>query len=298
MYPAPFAYHQPRTLEEVLALLGKLEGDVKLVAGGQSLLPTMKLRMSQPDHLVDLSGVASLRTVERSSQGVAVGAMATHYEVEASALLRQLVPALPMIASGIADAQVRNLGTLGGSLANADPAADYPAAVLALDAVIEVAGPRGSRSIPALEWATGLMSTSCAPDEIIVRVHFPAAGEREGAAYVKVPHPASRFAVVGVAARLKMAAGGECTLVRLSTTGVAHCALRAHAAEQVLLGRMLDDAVLAKAAAVLAAEVPVVEDGLLGETAKRQLCRMSARKALRLASAAAREAMQCAGGDK
>ena len=287
MYPSPFAYHRPAGVAEAVALLRAANGDARCLAGGQSLIPAMKFRLSQPGQLVDLSGIAALRGISLAQGQVSIGAMSTHREVESSPVLAAQLPYLARVAGHIADPQVRNRGTIGGSLANADPAADYPASLLALGGTVEVEGPDGPREIAADDWALSLMSTALAEGEIVTRIRFPLPVPGQGAAYVKVPHPASRFAVVGIAAVLVLDAQGVCTGARIASTGIGETARRAPATEALLVGEAVDADRIARAAARFAAEVEVMEDGLLGEQAKRQLGRMTLRKALRDAAARA-----------
>ena len=234
MIPSPFAYEAPRSLREAVSLLGSRE-DAKILAGGHSLLPAMKLRLAAPGLLVDLGRIEGLNYIREADGRIHIGAMTTHAEVAASSLLQSRCPLLAQTAGHIGDLQVRNRGTLGGSLAHADPAADYPAAILALDAEIVATGPKGERVIPAAAFFTGLFSTALAANEILTEVRVPAsAGER--VAYAKFAHPASGFAVVGVAVALK----GSATKIdsaRVGITGVAEHAYRASAVEAALAGK-------------------------------------------------------------
>jgi carbon-monoxide dehydrogenase medium subunit len=287
MYPSPFEYHRPRSVQEVLELLARDRGEARLLAGGQSLIPSMKLRLSQPGHLVDLSGLKELRGIDLVGEELAVGAMTTHRQVESSPVVAGALPYLCGVAGGIADPQVRNRGTIGGSLANADPAADYPASLLVLEGMLDVIGPDGKRQIHADEWPVGLMATSLREGELLVRVRFPILRARTAAAYVKVPHPASRFATVGIAAKIGLDATGQCIACRIAVTGVGEAVQRAPQAETVLIGSSCSEDAIRSAAARLASEVDVMQDDLLSEAAKRQLCLMTARKVLRQAAAAA-----------
>ena len=214
MIPVAFDYHRPSSVDEAIELLSD---DAKLLAGGHSLLPAMKLRLSSPGALIDIGRIAELNYIREDGGTIAIGATTTHHQIASSDLVSANASALAQAASVIGDPQVRNKGTIGGSLAHADPAADYPAAILALGAEIVVRGPDGGRSIPADEFFIDLFLTALAPDEIITEVRVPAA---EKSAYVKFPHPASRFAVVGCAAA---SAGGA---VKVAFTGVANAAFR------------------------------------------------------------------------
>lgn len=186
----PFSFHRPRRLSDAVELL-ESRGDAKALAGGQSLLPTLRLRLAAPSDLVDLAQIDELRGLRASANEISIGAMTRHEEVAGAAQVQSLLPALATLAGGIGDRQVRNRGTIGGSLANNDPAACYPAAALALDAIIHT----DRRSIKAVDFFNGLYATSLEPSELITRISFPVPAR---AAYLKFKHPASRFALVGV----------------------------------------------------------------------------------------------------
>jgi carbon-monoxide dehydrogenase medium subunit len=286
MYPSSFEYHKPQTIQDALALLDRFGYDARCLAGGQSLIPAMKLRLSQPTHLIDLSGLQELRGIGVAGEELVIGAMTTHWQVESSPVVARALPFLCGVAGGIADPQVRNRGTIGGSLVNADPAADYPASLLALDGVLDVIGLQGQRQIRADDWPAGLMATSLAEGELLMRVRFPIQRERTGMSYVKVPHPASRFATVGVAAKVGLDAQGQCLACRIAVTGVGDAVQRAVKAEATLIGNACSKDVIESAAIHLASEIQVMQDDLLSEAAKRQLCLATAHKALKQAVAA------------
>ncbi|MGI9103550.1 MAG: FAD binding domain-containing protein [Terriglobales bacterium] len=235
MIPANFDYEAPGELQQALDMLASRE-DAKALAGGHSLLPAMKLRLAQPALLVDLGRLPGLSYIRGNAKQIHIGAMTTHAEVAASALLRTDCPLLPQAASEIGDIQVRNRGTIGGSLAHADPSADYPGAVLALDAEIVAMSKRGERVIPAREFFTGLFTTSLAPDELIVEIRVPITTPA-ATTYKKFAHPASGMAVVGVAAVVKMR-GNMMESVAIGINGVAHWAYRAAAVENALRGKL------------------------------------------------------------
>jgi carbon-monoxide dehydrogenase medium subunit len=216
-----FAYHRPKRVEEVARLLSAKGGDAKVLAGGMSLLPALKLRLARYSDLVSLDGVEGLAGIDPVDDTVTIGAMTRHHEVAYSADVRRSLPALAALAGGIGDPAVRNRGTIGGSIANADPAADYPAAVLALGATVET----DRRTIAGDEFFTGLFETALAAGEIVTKVRFPIP---RAAAYVKLPNPASRFALVGVfVARFE-------DRVRVAVTGAGPCAFRLERAERML----------------------------------------------------------------
>jgi carbon-monoxide dehydrogenase medium subunit len=248
-----FEFHRPQSLADASALL-RTKGAAKLLAGGQSLLPVLKLDLAEPSDLVSLGGLAEigeLRQIRSAGDDLVIGALATHDEVATSAEVRRRIPGLAGLAAGIGDAQVRNRGTIGGSLAHADPAADYPAAVLALGATIET----DRRSIAAGDFFTGLFTTALAGDEIIRAVRFPVP---ERSAYAKFPHRASKYAVVGVmVARTRAGSGG----VRVAVTGAGPHAFRLPVLEAALAERFSRDQIEA-----VAADSTLVTPGQLRQT--------------------------------
>ena len=229
MYAAAFDYARPSTLDEAIALLSRHGEDAKVLAGGHSLIPAMKLRLAQPKVVVDIGRIAGLSYVREAGGRVAIGAMTTHADIEASRLLTQKCPLLPETAGHIGDVQVRNKGTIGGSLVHADPAADYPAAILALDAEIDLAGPRGRRTVAAADFFVDLLQTAILSDEILTEIRVPITPA--SVAYEKTEQKASGFALAGVA--VVMTADD----LRVGVTGVAARPYRAAAVEQALRGR-------------------------------------------------------------
>ena len=215
-----FEYHRPTSVAEARQIVAEDE-DAKIIAGGMTLLPTMKMRLASPTALVDLSEIQSLYGLRDGGEFIEIGALMTHAEIAASDLVRNEIPALADLANRIGDAQVRNRGTVGGSLANSDPAADYPAAVLGLDAVIKT----DRREIAADDFIVGLFETALEPDEIIESVQFQKPAR---AAYSKFPNPASRYAIVGV----MVSELGEST--RVAVTGAGPCAFRSTMLESAL----------------------------------------------------------------
>jgi carbon-monoxide dehydrogenase medium subunit len=289
MYPAAFAYHAPKSVKETLGLLGKLKGDAKVVAGGHSLIPMMKLRLAQPKHLVDLRRVPGLGGIKADGKALAIGAMTTHWQIESSATVKSKLPVLAEVASVIGDPAVRNKGTLGGSLAHADPAADWPAAMLALRAEMVCEGTKGKRKVAADAWFTGLMATALKDKELLVQVRVPLLAAGSGASYMKFPHPASRFAVVGVCAAVTLDKQGVCTAAGVAVTGAGTKAVRAKGVEASLVGKRLDAAAI-EAAAQKAAEGVDVQADLQGSVEyKSHLCRVFAKRAIT-------EAVKRAGG--
>jgi carbon-monoxide dehydrogenase medium subunit len=289
MYSAPFEYHAPATLAEAIALLGRYGDEAKVLAGSQSLVPLMKLRLAQPAHLVDLRKVDGLTGV-REAQGVLfIGALTTHAAVAASALVREKLPMAAEAASQIGDAQVRNLGTIGGSLAHADPAADWPAVLTALDASVVVAGPRGEKTVKVEQLIVGPLSTSLQPGELLTQVRIPLPPAKTAGAYEKLPNPASRFAVVGVAAEVSLDAKGAVQWSRIALTGLGSKVTRAGYVEQALQGKS-PDAQTVKAASARAAEGLELRPDLTGSAAyKAHLASVYTERAVLRASARARE---------
>lgn len=247
MYPAAFEYHRAGSVEEAVALLGKYEDDAKLLAGGHSLIPLLKLRFAQPRHLIDVRRIPGLAGIGEEEGAIVIGAATTHWMLQSSELLRRRLPIIPEAASQIGDAQVRNMGTIGGSLAHADPAADLPAVMLATGAELTAVGPGGARTIAASDFFVDLLTTALAPTEVLTRIRIPVSTSGMGSAYEKYPHPASRYALVGVAAMLTMS-GGTIARARVAVTGVGTHATREQGVEAALEGERATEAVLAAAA--------------------------------------------------
>jgi len=280
MYAANFDYARPATVDEAIALLARHGDEAKVLAGGHSLIPAMKLRLARPRVVVDIGRISGLSFIRETAQGVAIGAMTTHAEIAASSLLRQKSPLLPETARHIGDVQVRNKGTIGGSLVHADPAADYPAAILALDAEIEIAGPRGRRTVRAADFFVDLLQTAVGPDEILTEIRVPATAA--SIAYVKTEQKASGFALAGVAAIVS--ADG----VRVGVTGVTAKAYRAKAVEQALAGRRNPSAEAIAAAASHAADgVDPLSDIHASAEFRAHLAQVNARRAIERALAQA-----------
>ncbi len=231
MYPSRFDYHRAASVAEAVELLAQHEG-AALLSGGHSLIPAMKLRAAQPDSLVDIGRIPGLDGIESDGDTLVIGALATHAAVADSALVRERCPALAEAAAAIGDIQVRNRGTIGGSLAHADPGADYPGAMLALGARITAVSAGGEREIPAADFFLDILQTALAAGEMITSVRIPAAA---GSAYLKHRHPASSYAVVGIAARVELA-GGVVERCAIGVNGVVGKAVLAEAAAASLAG--------------------------------------------------------------
>ncbi len=283
MIAESFEYHAPKTLAEATRLLVQLGGEGKLVAGGHSLIPLMKLRLASPKHLIDLGRIAELAYIREDGEKIQLGATTTHYRIESSDLLKAKCPLLAETAREIGDVQVRNKGTIGGSLAHSDPAGDWPAAILALDAELQAMSARGERWIPAREFFVDLLTTALKGDEILTTIRVPALPARSGDAYVKLHHPASGFAVVGVAARVTLGEKGSVERAAVGITGIGSKAYRATAVEDVLVGKSPSAKRLEEAAAHAADGVEANADLYASAEYRAHLARIYTRRALECA---------------
>jgi carbon-monoxide dehydrogenase medium subunit len=246
--PTAFEYHRASSIEDALA---KLAEGGKLLAGGHSLIPLMKLRLSEPGVLIDISRLPELAGIREHDGKFEIGAATVHQDIATSERIRQRCPALADCAADIGDPQVRNRGTIGGSLAHADPSADYPAVVLALDAVLEIRGPNGSRTVAATDFFQGMFTVDLAPDEIIVTIRVTPV---RAAAYVKLHQKASGFAIIGIAAALEVSEGTIAS-ARIGLTGARSSATRLTAVEQALAGKPANVESIAAAAANAGADL-------------------------------------------
>jgi carbon-monoxide dehydrogenase medium subunit len=253
MYSANFDYHRARSLADVHRLLAANPG-AKLLAGGHSLIPLMKLRLAAPPAVVDIGRIPELRGIARSGDTIRIGALTTHAEIAASADVQKAAAALAEAAGVVGDPAVRSRGTIGGNIAHADPASDLPTALVALDARIVVVGPSGERTIPAEGFFTGIMTTTLADDEVLTAIVLPAAARGEGSAYVKFSHPASRYAVIGVAASL-IVGNNKCSAARVALGGLVPSARRAASVEKALVGKDLETAAIGAAAAKVGSDL-------------------------------------------
>lgn len=283
MIPAQFDYVAPSTLDEALAMLAEQPDDAKILAGGHSLIPAMKLRLAQPALLIDIGRVKDLAYVREEGGQVRIGAMTTHYQLESSQRLKEVCPLLPECAASIGDVQVRNKGTIGGSLAHADPAADWPAAALALRAEMVAASAGGERVIAADDFFVDMLTTALRPDEVLREIRINAPAARTGQAYLKVPHPASGFAVVGVAVTLTIDDDGKCAAAGIGVTGVAAKAYRATQVEAALVGSALDEQSIAAAAALTPDGVEANGDIYASADYRRHLAEVYTRRAIAVA---------------
>jgi carbon-monoxide dehydrogenase medium subunit len=285
--PRPFEYHVPRTLPEAIALLGELGDEAKLLAGGHSLLPMMKLRFAEPGHLIDLGKLSELKGIRELAGEIRIGAMTTENELIWSTLLQAKCPLIVEGARQISDPQVRYRGTLGGDISHGDPGNDHPALMLALDASFVLAGGQGERVVPADGFFLGTYMTLLEPGEIMTEIRIPVPQAGTGSCYAKLKRKTGDFATAAAAVTLRMS-NGAVSDVRIALTNVAQTALRATAAEQSLVGKALDETAMAEAAR-LAMEVcePVADlrgdieykTAMAGEMTRRALTTAYSRSA-------------------
>ena len=286
MIPASFDYHAPRSVADAVKLLVDLGGDAKLLAGGHSLLPMMKLRFAQPSHLIDLGRIADLRGISQAGDEVRIGAMTTEAELLRSSLLADKVPLLVEGAGWIADPQVRARGTIGGDISHGDPGNDHPALMLALDATFVLTGPKGKRSVKADGYFLGLYATQLAPEEILTEIRIPIPVAGSGWSYQKLKRKTGDFATAATAVLLQMKSTSVAR-VAIALTNAGPTALRAKAAEAALLGKPINEASLQDAAR-LAMSICAPTPDQRGDAAyKTAMCGEMTRRALQAAAARA-----------
>jgi len=288
MYAAPFEYVRPTSLAEAARLLDERQEDAKLLAGGQSLIPLLKLRLAAPAFVLDIGRLTELQGIRERDQGIEIGALVRHVEIQNSELLARDCPLLPETATEVGDIPVRNRGTFGGSLAHADPAGDFPASVLALEAKLTVASVTGTRTVSAGDFFVDMMTTALQPNEILTHVLIPRRNPRTGSAYVKLRQQASGFAIVGVASVVRLDSTGRIEQARVAVTGVGPVAYRATAVEEKLQGQRPETRSLLDAAASAADGVDVSEDLHASAEYRRELAAVFTRRSLEKAAARAR----------
>jgi carbon-monoxide dehydrogenase medium subunit len=285
MYPANFEYVRAGSVEEAIQLLGQHE-NAKLLAGGHSLLPMMKLRLADPAVLIDIGRIAGMSGVSSSGGSVSVGALSTHAEIAAA----DGVPgALSDAANEVGDQQVRNRGTIGGNVAHADPASDLPTVLVALDATIHMTGPGGARSVSAEDCFIDLFTTALGSDEVMTSISMPAEGQHTGSAYAKLEHPASRYALVGAAASVTLQ-GNTVTACRVAVGGLTPAATRCASVEAALTGQKADADAIAAAAEAVAGDLGdiILGDLHAGDDYRRAMAAVFVRRALEAAAARAK----------
>lgn len=291
MKPAPFAYHRPETVDEALALLAAHGPGTKPLAGGQSLIPAMNFRLARPAVLVDLNRIAALASVREETDALRIGAMTRQRTVERDPLVRRRAPLLAEALPHVAHAQIRNRGTLGGSVAHADPAGEIPAVLLALEARFDLRGPGGTRTVPAERFFTGLFETALAPAELLIEIAIPAMRARTGWAFLEVARRHGDYALAGVAATLTLDDAGRCREARIALLGVGEGPVLARRAAKSLAGEAPTDKLLREAAAAAAAkDIDPPGDIHASAAYRRQLVAVLTRRALERAVARARGA--------
>ncbi|MBI4456043.1 MAG: xanthine dehydrogenase family protein subunit M [Acidobacteria bacterium] len=260
MYPRPFEYFSPQTLDEAVALLSQLGEAAKVLAGGQSLIPLMKLRMSSPRYLVDINRIGGLSRVAQRNGAMIFGTLARHVEIEDSIAIKSKLPIMHDTASVIGDTQVRNLGTIGGALAHADPAGDWPPTLLALNAKVKCCGPKGERTLSTDELLVDAYSTNLSASEVLTEISVPLPWAGSGGAYLKFERKAGDFAVASVAVQIALDNGETCRDIGVGLGAVGLTAIRARKAESLLRGKKLSKALIQDAAKQISAEADPFSD--------------------------------------
>ena len=278
MYAAEFDYVRASSIEEAISMKGAND-DSSLLAGGHSLIPAMKLRLSTPQKLIDISGLDQLKKISKNGSYISIGALCTHKQCAESQIILSGCPALSDAASVIGDPHVRNKGTIGGALAHSDPQADYPGVVLALNASFILKGPSGERTIDAADYFTGLWETALGENEILTEVRIPLDSANANSCYLKFPQPASRYPYVGCAVAMDNS-GGNCSEVRVGFSGVAESAFRDSVVEDAIRGQALKDETIAAASAKAAEGRTVLSDYFVSEEYRRAMAQVYAKRAL------------------
>jgi len=278
MYAAEFDYVRASSIEEAISLKRANE-DSSLLAGGHSLIPAMKLRLSTPQKLIDISGLDQLKNISNNGSYISIGALCTHKQCAESDIIQSNCPALSDAASVIGDPHVRNKGTLGGALAHSDPQADYPGVVLALNATIIVEGSGGERTIEAVDYFTGLWETALGENEILTEVRIPTDSANANSCYLKFPQPASRYPYVGCGVSLS-SSSGTCLDIRVGFSGVGEWAFRDSGIESALKDQPLNESTIASAAGKAAEGKAVLSDHFVSEEYRRAMAQVYAKRAL------------------
>jgi aerobic carbon-monoxide dehydrogenase medium subunit len=283
MIPAGFEYHAPTSVGEATGLLARLGEDAKVLSGGQSLIPLLKLRLASPRHLVDINRIPGLAYVKEADGTLRIGALAREVDLDESAVVRERYPLIADATRVIADPIVRNLATVAGNLAHGDPANDHPAVMLALGAEVTATGPSGERRIPIGAFFTGPFETALRPDELLTEIRVPAPAPRSGGAYVKLERKVGDFATAAVAAQVTLAADGTCAAVGIALTNAGLTPIKANEAEAALKGKRPDETAI-KQAAQLATDAAQPEADLRGSVEyKKDMVRVLTARALRKA---------------
>lgn len=287
MIPGEFDYHAPNSVDEAITLLTELGEDAKILAGGQSLIPAMRFRLAAPTSLVDINRIQGLDYVREENGHLAIGAMARESALDESEVVQQRYPLLADTARVIADPLVRNLATVGGNIAHADPANDHPATMLAYNATVIARGPDGERSIAIDDFFTDLFENSLTEQELLTEIRIPAPGPNDGGAYIKIERKVGDYAIAAIAVQLTLD-GDTCSAIRIGLTNVSPVPLRATDAEDILRGKPLSDENIAAAARAAAAQSEPSPDLRGTEEYKRDLVRVLTKRTILKAAARAR----------
>jgi carbon-monoxide dehydrogenase medium subunit len=279
--PQGFEYHAPQSVKEAVELLGELGPDAKILAGGQSLIPLLNLRLAAPEHLIDIGRIGELRERRRENGTLRLGAATRHAELLSEPEIGDGCPLLPLAARYIGHPQIRTRGTMGGSLSHADPSAELPAVAVALDATMVIRSVRGERRVPAGDFFVSFLSTGLAEDELLVAIEFPVTGPRAGSAFGEVAARAGDFAMAGAAAVVRVGEDDRVTDARVVCTSVGDKPVRVPAAEEALRGRTADDAVLAEVEAAVAGQLDPGPQLKVSAGYKRRTAAVLARRAVR-----------------
>ncbi len=269
MYPRQFQYYQPKSVEEASDLLKKFSGESKVLAGGMSLIPVLKLRISGFENIIDISSIDGLSYIKEDGNALAIGALTTHGEIEASELVQKKAPLLSETASHIGDPQVRNIGTIGGGLSHADPSGDWGAAMIAMRGTLTAANSSGTREISIDEFFLDSFITALEEDEILSVVKVPLYGQRSSGSYVKLERRAGDFAVLGAAAQIGVDSDGVCTYAGIGLTALGETNIRAVAAEEVLVGNRLTPDLISEAAKASRSDMDPMDDLIRGSAEYR-----------------------------
>ncbi len=284
MIPAAFEYDRASSVDEAIDLLQKYGSDAKLLAGGHSLIPTMRLRLARPSNVIDIGRIPELSFIRDDGDTLVIGANTTHDAIASSPVVQAKAPVLASAAASIGDLQVRNVGTIGGAVAHADPAADYPAAIVTSEAVIVAKGPNGERTISAADFFVEIFTTALQEEEVITEIRVPAQPANSGSVYHKFPNPASGYAVVGCAAMVTVE-NGSCADVRVGFTGLANTAFRDSGVENALKGQAPDESNISAAADNAGAGQTMLSDIFASDTYRAHLAKVYAKRALIAAAA-------------
>ncbi|WP_134703090.1 xanthine dehydrogenase family protein subunit M [Ammoniphilus sp. YIM 78166] len=280
MIPSSFDYIQATTVEEAIQLLQETNGEGKLIAGGHSLIPLMKFRLTSPSKLIDIAQIAELRGIKLENQRLIVGALTTHRDLCKSSLVQEQIPVLAETARQIGDLQVRSRGTVGGNIAHADPAADLPGVALALDCTVTWHGEEGTEQAQAEDFFLGPLITALPENSVLTSVSFAVPPKHAKSVYLKFPHPASGYAVIGVCVLVGKNEQGAIDFIRVAINGVSDMAYRAVSVENALLGEQATEANVLKAAAQAARDAEMGEDLFASAEYRQQLCRVYTKRAL------------------